>query len=74
MTKFSSVNDPGYVRVRDQLWLWIEEITVQSAAGSNQAPENSQPRIEYSGTIYSGGGLVIQGAQNAGRDITYHMS
>jgi hypothetical protein len=26
MTKFSGVADPGYVRVRGQLWLWVEAV------------------------------------------------
>ena len=73
MTKFSSKRDVGYVRVQDQLWLWVENLVVAPQGVSNQGnEENMQRTTEFSGTVYSGGGLVIQGTQNAGRDIVYN--
>jgi protein SERAC1 len=40
MTKFTSEKDAGYVRVRDQLWLWVEE--AKKARVSNVISESSQ--------------------------------
>ena len=67
MTKFTSKNDPGYVRVSDVLWLWISEVEKKKEERIRHDSADG-PHASY-GAVYSGGGPVIIGSNNAGRDI-----
>ena len=68
MTKFTGKNDPGYVNVCDILWLWISEIEKKNDERS-QDDSLGSARAGY-GPVYSGGGPVFIGSNNAGRDVT----
>lgn len=80
MTRFSGPGDAGYVRVRDQLWLWVDAVAQRSVEdradrnNTNTRVHQEQPKqmlLQYSGTVYSGGGPVFQGSQTAGRDLHF---
>jgi len=68
MTKFTGKNDPGYVRVCDVLWLWISEMEKKNDERSQDDSPGSAD-AGY-GLVYSGGGNVFIGSNNAGGDIT----
>ncbi|KAI9666477.1 MAG: hypothetical protein M1821_004413 [Bathelium mastoideum] len=68
MTKFSDKNDSGYVRVCGVLWLWVSEMENKRHRNTEDDSQDGL-RAEY-GPIYSGGGSVFVGSNNAGRDIT----
>jgi len=38
MTKFSGVADPGYVRIRGQLWLWVDAINKRELSTTATIP------------------------------------
>ena len=78
MTKFTGATDDGYVKVQNQLWLWVDMIQKQNKKKKDSAhskerdskePRESEARQVANGPIYSGGGPVFLGSQNAGRDI-----
>jgi hypothetical protein len=71
MTKFLGENDPGYVNVCDVLWLWISTIE-EKKKNSNDSIAGDPAGSTYGGygPVYSGGGSVFIGSNNAGRDIT----
>lgn len=68
MTKFTGKNDPGYVRVCDVLWMWIAEMEKKN----DERSQDDSPGIAHAGygLVYSGGGPVFIGSNNAGRDVT----
>lgn len=43
MTKYIGPKDPGYVRVSNQLWLWVDTLQQQivDSAAANWQPESS---------------------------------
>jgi len=65
MTKFAGKNDPGYVKVCDILWLWISGMEKKN----DERIQDGSADAGY-GPVYSGGGPVFIGSNNAGRDIT----
>jgi hypothetical protein len=70
MTKFEGKTDTGYGRVRDQLWLWVENVGDQSTAQESIISDGARGNSTTNPTtIQSGGGAVFLGALNAGRDI-----
>ncbi|CAG8897091.1 unnamed protein product [Penicillium egyptiacum] len=69
MTKFSSCQDPGYMAVSNQLWVWVDAIESQQGPVSMEAG-NRKPRSGY--FIESSGGPVMLGNMNAGRDFTFN--
>ena len=82
MARFSNANDTGYQAVSGQLWLWIDEIAQTTLASSPPTGETNPRLMDAAGpsgqglTIYSGNyifdrGTLIQGNQNASRDL--HM-
>jgi len=57
MTKFSSKDDPGYVKVCDILWLWVSEIEKKKDERSQgDSPDSAQTRYSL---VYSGGGTCL---------------
>lgn len=67
MTRFSSLQDPGYKAVSSQLWIWVDELESEQ----DQVPvEGTKPRSRY--LIQSGGGPVMTGTMSAGRDICFN--
>lgn len=68
MIRFANKNDPGYVKICDVLWLWIRDIEKKSDEHvQNDSPSNAHAG---DGSVYSGGGPVFVGSNNAGRDVT----
>lgn len=87
MTRFSGPTDNGYVRVSEQLWLWVDTIerTLQSSAPAPSelrekrnkkfgSMQDIDPQPERAGFFHSGGGPIIFGSQSAGRDISYRTA
>jgi len=67
MTRFSSLQDPGYKAVSSQLWIWVDELESEQV----QVPvEAANPRSRY--LIQSGGGPVMMGTMSAGRDFRFN--
>jgi hypothetical protein len=66
MTKFSGENDSGYVRVRDQLWFWVDtldasERKLELASGHAQTVvQNTMRAAPESGVVpaYEGRNIV----------------
>lgn len=83
MTKFVSDRDAGYVRVRDQLWLWYDgvrknqdEWRARQTEGSSRGGGGSRPAQGSLPSLNSGGGPIFFGNQTAGRDVynvQYHQ-
>ena len=74
MTKFASANDPGFIRVRDQLWLWTEAVRVKNISTREKEAEDSTStestdRAQQLSNVNSGGGPLFMGNLRAGRDI-----
>jgi hypothetical protein len=74
MTKFASANDPGFIRVRDQLWLWTEAVRVKNMSTRGEEVGDSTVRESKDSArqprnINSGGGPLFMGNLSAGRDI-----
>jgi hypothetical protein len=85
MTKFTGATDDGYVKVQNQLWLWVgmiqkqnkkKEVSADSKERDSKEPDSIEPDMKEpearqvaNGPINSGGGPVFLGSQNAGRDI-----
>lgn len=66
MTKFASANDPGFIRVRDQLWLWTEAIRVKNTSIREKKAEHSmgtelKDRAYQPNNVKSGGGPLFMG-------------
>lgn len=79
MTKFTGKKDAGYIRVRDQLELWVEaaakQATMAQTTDVNQDRE-SNAKDESRGTrsnVQSGGGAIFMGNVTAGRDFRYNQ-
>jgi len=82
MTKFSSAKDAGYVAVSDQLWLWADTLKKTETQFMEEIREGRNKKFGtmqdvgssvYSGSVNSGGGLVFQGNQSAGRDFNVNQ-
>ncbi|KAJ5835667.1 hypothetical protein N7447_001693 [Penicillium robsamsonii] len=69
MTRFNSPQDPGYMAVSNQLWIWVDGIESQQAPVPVEAGNRSS-RSGY--MIQSGGGPVMLGNMSAGRDFTFN--
>lgn len=69
MTRFTGKTDPGYVKVCDVLWLWIS--LVEGEKKNDERIEDDPPGNTAAGhsPVYSGGGPVFIGSNNAGRDV-----
>jgi len=72
MTKFTGKDDPGYVSVCDVLWLWISTIEEKKKKKGGDDITGDPPISIHGGygPVYSGGGSVFIGSNNAGRDVT----
>ncbi|KAH6668689.1 hypothetical protein B0J14DRAFT_546785 [Halenospora varia] len=75
MTKFSGVNDPGYVSVCGRLKNWVnklEEVKSEVAEPIKEIPKAGGSRI-YSGAVNSSGGPIFMGDQNAAGDQNFNF-
>jgi hypothetical protein len=55
MTKFSGETDTGYVRVRDQLWLWVDAVNKKTQEMEGESTRaQAQPRLQEELQIISG--------------------
>ena len=74
IVRFSGPRDAGYIRVRDQLWLWVDVVQRKLEEQNTEVRQNpNQMLSHYSGTVFSSGGPVFQGSQNAGRDLNLNF-
>ncbi|KAH8683389.1 Alpha/Beta hydrolase protein [Tricladium varicosporioides] len=90
MTRFKTAKDAGYVRVRDQLWLWVEDSQdawkekKDAAKRQEQRPllptsvtESDRERTSYIAPVFNGpisGRNVISGAQITGGTVNFNFS
>jgi hypothetical protein len=68
MTKFSGATDPGYVRVRGQLWLWVDAI--DKRRGVEQAQEHVRHEMSHISEETRPPEHLIQTPQQTDRDKT----
>lgn len=72
MARFHGAQDPGYVAVSSQLWLWCNAIQ-ESRPSVETIREKRNRRFgelhDVAPTVISGGGPVFMGNQTAGRDF-----
>ena len=81
MTKFSSRSDQGYQNVSGQLRIWrmeIEEIITRKTDRNDHRllPDSSTETVKYtySGNVYSGEGIVVQGDMTSSKDINLSVN
>jgi hypothetical protein len=68
MTKFSGATDPGYVRVRGQLWLWVDAI--DKRRGVEQAQEHVRHQMSHTSEETRPPEHLIQTPQQTNQDKT----
>ncbi|EUC44643.1 hypothetical protein COCMIDRAFT_27072 [Bipolaris oryzae ATCC 44560] len=76
MTKFSGELDSGYIRLRDQLWLWIQAFnkTKGVSAVSEQSQVQARDTPQDRSAVSSNGGAIFMGSVSAGRYFTYNSN
>jgi len=86
MTKFEAADDPGYVRIRGRIRIWVKELTAAlNQSGTPALPSKREdttrtdegvslpsPRlIDFNGDATAHGGSVYQGTYTAANDMHF---